>query len=224
MSYEYYDESDFFHEPSEFEQQMDELKESLLKSVKKDYIDEMERLKKENEELQEVKKNMKNLESEHRDSLAKLNRERQDLEYKVRRERISSLVGGTEYFTTAYRSKPKTRCGKCDDGRIRYKTPSGKDAYEYCECHGNYHIYEPIPIILSELSIRDGKGCAWYKVRDSGRYDEYLEYYGDSISGTELIKDEKQFEGLSAYKTLFETEELAQKFCDLKNKESEEKS
>ena len=224
MSYEYYDETDFYHEPSEFEQQMDELKESLMKSVKKDYLDEMERLKKENAELQEVKNNLDNIKSDYRDKTAKLERERRDLEYNVRRERISNLIGETEYFTVAYRSKQKPRCGECNDGRVHYKTPSGKDAYEYCECHGSYHIYEPIPILLSSIGLRDGKAWAWYKVRDRGRYDEDLQYYDDSIHGNDLIKDESQFEGLSTYKTLFETKELAQKFCDLKNKETEKKS
>ena len=221
----YYNEPDDFYypEPSEFEEKMDELKESLMGSVKKDYIDEMNRLKKENAELQEVKKKMKDIESEHKDELYKLQRERQDLEYKVRKERISSLIGETEYFTTAYRSKQKPRCGKCDDGRVHYKTPSGKDAYEYCECHGSFHIYEPIPILLSSIGLRDGKAWAWYKVRDRGRYDESLDYYDDSIHGNDLIKDESQFEGLSTYKPLFETKELAQKFCDLKNKEVEGK-
>jgi len=221
--YDGYNEEDFYNEPSEFEQKVDELKESLMESVKKDYLDEMERLKKENAELQEVKNNMKIIRSQHNDEMRKLHQERRDLEYKIRRERISSLIGETEYFTVAYRSKQKLRCGNCDDGRVHYKTPSGKDAYEYCECHGSYHIFEPIPILLSSISLRDGKAWAWYKVRDQGKYDESLEYYEDSIHGNDLIKDESQFEGLSTYKTLFATKELAQKFCDLKNKETEEK-
>lgn len=214
---DYYEE-DFYHEPSEFEQKVDELKESLMESVKKDYIDEMNRLKKENDELQEVKKNMDKLESEHKDKLYALDRERRDLEYKVRRERLSSLVGAVEYFTVGSKSKYKPKCEKCDDRRrIKYKTPSGKDAYETCECSESIQIYEPIPITMCEFSIRSGEGYAWYQVREHGR-DEYLKYYDDSISGQELITDEKQFEGIGyAYRTLFKTEELAQKFCDFKN-------
>lgn len=223
MSYYDYDESDFYPEPSEFEQQIDEFKESLKESVKKDFIDEMNRLRKENEELQGVKKNMENLESNHRDTLGKLNRERQDLEYKVRRERLSSLIGEMEYFTIAHRNKSKPKCEKCDENRrIPYKTPSGKQAYEYCECNESIHIYEPIGMMLVELSLRNGEGNAWYKVKDRGR-DEYLNYYEDSIHGSKLITDEKQFEGLSTYNPLFQTKELAQKFCELKNKKREEK-
>jgi hypothetical protein len=57
-------------------------------------------------------------------------------------------------------------------------------------------------------------------VRDRGMRDEYLYYYDDSISGQELITDESQFNDKTyAYKTLFKTEELAQKFCDLQNKD-----
>jgi hypothetical protein len=218
-----YYEDGFYNEPSEFEQQMDELKESLLKSVKKDYIDEMERLKKENAELQEVKNNMEIIRSQHNDEMRKLHQERQDLKYKVRKERISSLIGETEYFTAAYQRKKKPKCEKCNENRmIPFKRPSGKDDFEHCECYESYSIYEPIPILLSSVSIREGKGVAWYKVRDRDSRYEYLDYYDDSISGQELITDEKQFEGLSTYRTLFATKELAQKFCDMKNKEVEQ--
>lgn len=221
MSYYDYDESDFYHEPSEFEQKVDELKESLLESVKKDFIDEMNRLRKENEELQEVKNNMKNLEFEHAEKLNELNRERRDLERKVRSERLSSLIGAVEYFTVASRGKDKPKCEKCDENRrLNYKTPSGRKDYEMCECSERVPVYQPIPTTMCEFSIRSGTAYVWYQVKDHGRDDEYLKYYDDSISGTELITDEKQFGDIKySYRTLFKTEEIAQKYCDLQNKE-----
>lgn len=48
---------DDFYEPSEFDQQVEEWKEALKKSVKKEYMDEMERLRRENAELMDIKKN-----------------------------------------------------------------------------------------------------------------------------------------------------------------------
>ncbi len=51
---EWYEE-DFYEEPSEFDNAMDEFKASLMKSVKEEYVSEMERLRAENLELQSVK-------------------------------------------------------------------------------------------------------------------------------------------------------------------------
>lgn len=51
----YYD-NDFYNEPSEFEEQIDQLKESLMNAVRDEHKAEVERLRKENAELQEVKR------------------------------------------------------------------------------------------------------------------------------------------------------------------------
>jgi hypothetical protein len=48
------DYNDFF-EPSGFEQQVDDLKESIRQSVKAEIQDELQRLREENAQLQEVK-------------------------------------------------------------------------------------------------------------------------------------------------------------------------
>ncbi|MBT2716889.1 hypothetical protein [Bacillus sp. ISL-57] len=216
-----YYEEDFYNEPSEFEMQVDEFRESLLKAVKEEFVSEMDRLKKENAELQEIKTNFKTIKSEYDQKSRKLEYERQDLERKVRRERLSSLLNDfeVEYYTVASRSKYKPKCDKCDENRrLYYTTPSGRKTYESCECSNSIPVFEPIPILLSTFSIRRGEGHAWYSVKYRGDDDEYLNYYEDSIHGNELITDEKQFKDIGyAYKTLFETKEIAQKFCDYKN-------
>ena len=48
---------DFYNEPSEFDMQVEEFKESLAKSIKSDFLEEMERLKAENRKLQGIKEN-----------------------------------------------------------------------------------------------------------------------------------------------------------------------
>lgn len=217
----YYDE-EFYHEPSEFEQKMDELKESLAESIKEEWIVRMKKLGEENAELQGIKKDFDKIKADYENKERQLNYERQDLERKVRRERLSDLLKDfeVEYFTVASRSKYKPKCDKCDENRrIYYKTPSGRETYESCECASSIPVYEPIPILLSTFSIRRGEGNAWYSVKYRGKDDEYLSYYEDSIHGDEVIIDEEQFEEIGyAHKTLFKTKEIAQKFCDYKNK------
>jgi hypothetical protein len=216
----YYDE-DFYYEPSGFDILVDEFKESLTKAIKDDYVSEMERLKKENEELQNVKDKLEEIKADYDCKKSELEYEYQNLKSNVRRERLSQLMKDfeVELYTVASRGKSFPKCDKCDEKRrIYYKTPSGKETYETCECNTQIKVYEPISTILSSFSLRDGIGSAWYQVKIDN-HDDYLSYYEDSISGKELIVDEKQFEDIGyAYKTLFKNEEMAQKYCDYKNK------
>lgn len=217
MSY-YGDE--FYYEPSEFDIQVDEFKQSLMKSVKEEFVAEMEALRKENNELQEVKANFEEIKQSFEAEKRELAYEYEQLKSNVRRERLSQLMKDfeVELYTVASKGKSKPKCNKCNEQRrVYYKTPSGKETYEMCECSSRISIYEPIPIQLSEFSIRNGKGNAWYRVK-SDMGDEWLSFYEDSISGSELITSEDQFEAIGyAYKSLFKTKEIAQKFCDFKN-------
>lgn len=214
-----YDE-EFYHEPSEFDEKVEEFKETLMDSVKVEFKKEMDRLRKENAELQETKKRMKEIEQELESEKRKLQYERQDLESKVRREKLSSLMKEfeVELYTIGSKAYKVPKCNKCDENRrINYTTPLGNDTYESCDCSRSVHVYEPIPTMLVEFSIRDGKSFAWYKVKESGR-DEYLSYNDSSISGQKLIKSEEDFEEVSTRNALLQTKELAQKFCDYINK------
>ena len=216
----YYDEG-FYHEPSEFEMLVDEFKGSLLKSVKEDYTEEMEKLRKENEELQSVKKNFEEIKKSYNNKKRELEYEYQNLKGNVRRERLNELMKEleVELYSVSSRGKSLPKCDKCDEQRrLNYTTPTGRETYESCECATKVQMYEPIPIIMRSFSIRDGKGFAWYKIVDKSTRDEYLSYYEDSISGNELITSEDQFKDIGySYKTLFQTKEIAQKFCDYKN-------
>lgn len=72
----YYD-YEFYDEPNEFEIMINDFKQSIAKSVKKEIVDEMESLKKENEKLQNIKKNYNNILNEYR-------KKEKELEHKKR--------------------------------------------------------------------------------------------------------------------------------------------
>lgn len=224
MSYSDYYPEDFYNEPSEFEEKVDELKETLALSIKDEWIYKMKRLTDENHELQEVKKNFEKIKYDYKQKEMALEHERQDLERKIRKERLSELLKDNqiEYYAVANKYKSKPKCDKCDENRrIYYITPLGKNTYENCDCAGSFTIYEPIPTMLSEFNIREGgKANAWYKIKDKDSRYEHLSYYEDSINGDKLITSEENFEDIRAYDALFATKELAQKFCDYRNREA----
>jgi hypothetical protein len=221
----YYDE-DFYHEPSEFDIQIENFKAILLDSVKEEYKIKMEQLEKENEELQSVKANFEGIKRDFENKKRQLENEYQTLRSNVRRERLSELMQDfqVELYTVASQGKTQPKCDKCDENRrIPYTTPSGRETYEQCDCSSRIHVYEPIPIILNEFSIRNGEGRAFYRVENNSSRNEYLDYYENSISGEELITSEEQFESIGyEYRTLFKDKEIAQKYCDYKNKQNKE--
>ena len=56
----YWDDGDYF-EPGEFDEKIEELKNELRESVKKEINDEIEKLRKENKELQGIKRNFESV-------------------------------------------------------------------------------------------------------------------------------------------------------------------
>lgn len=92
MSY-YYDYDEFYNEPSEFERQVGQFKQSLIEAVKREHKDEVDRLRKENTELQEIKKRKKEIEQDHKNALSALNREKQEFERKTKQARLDELLG-----------------------------------------------------------------------------------------------------------------------------------
>lgn len=221
----YYDE-DFYYEPSEFDYQVNEFKEALMKSVKEEFISKMERLEKENKELQFIKQNWERITRDYDNKKYQLELERQDLERKARRERLSVLMKDFEVimYRIDYRNELPPKCNKCDDNRkINYKTPLGKDAHEDCDCRNGKIVYYPKDYICSEFKIdRDGnKIIAWYKINKIDRDDEYVGY--DSSTFAEVIYHEGlKYEDIKKYGTFFKTKEECQGYCDWLNaKESD---
>jgi hypothetical protein len=114
----YYDE-EFYYEPTEFDLMFNELKGNLTKSIKDEYITEMERLRKENAELQEVKINFDNIKNDYDRKKRELEYEYQNLKSNVRRERLNELLKDleVELYTVGSTSKSKPKCNKCDEKR-----------------------------------------------------------------------------------------------------------
>ena len=122
-----------------------------------------------------------------------------------------------------YIKKPK--CNKCDEDRkIWYKTPSGKDAYEYCDCNdstihffvkeqGRERIYDD-KFFDSKLQLRKIEVGPWKIVRAE-----------EKNTGDNMIFDEKFHDGnkpsvaidFCDY-TFFIDKKIAQEWADKLNK------
>lgn len=216
----YYEYEDFYGVPSEFEQQIDEFKNSLLSVVKEEYINDMNRLKKENEELQEVKRNFANIKREYDKKTRELETEKRNCMSIVRKERLSELMKDFEVILyRAYSTTEKLpKCNKCDGNRkIWFKSPSGKDICEICECDKGRTKYIPSEYICKEFKIdsRNKKLAVWYTEHREEDYDYYV--YGSSNYVEDIYFDGKNFEDIDKYKIYFKSKEDCQKYCEWLN-------
>ena len=135
---------DFYREPSEFDEQVEEFKESLRASVKEEFTQEMERLRKENESLREIRNNwnakVRELEKDYDSKNCELNRAIQEARVaaaNAKKLRFKELIDEVApvVWTIEYKTIRLPKCNLCDEHRYRqYKTPLGRPAKEQCEC------------------------------------------------------------------------------------------
>lgn len=217
----YYDYEDYYREPSEFEQQIDELKDSLFNAVKKEHKDKMGKLEKENIELQEVKKNWNVLEKDYKDKLQDLQRKIETAERDAKRMRLKDFMSELKQQLWQANSSGvyAPKCDKCDDKRqIYFNSPTNKRMSEDCECGKAFSKYKPVAYELYSFQQNNNDIGKWYKkpYNDSDYYSE------DSKHVDLLVKTEDDFKSIGdrLYSVFFVTEELCQKYCDIKNKEN----
>ncbi|TCI26700.1 hypothetical protein EVJ32_04820 [Exiguobacterium sp. SH5S4] len=220
-------EEDYYDDYSEFDAQVNDLKESLKKAVKQEHVDEMNRIKKENEELQEVKKNFEAIKEDYARKERELEYERKGLLAKVRQERLTELLKGSEVImfkaATTYVDAPK--CDQCDDYRyIHFESPSGRKMTEKCSCKDSTKMYVAEKIVRTEFKADNHRSVLWYKpYRDNGNVmvlDEQL----SSDAYDKVFKHGDSFAKLDRYRTIFNLEEDCLEYCKFLQKKDEEES
>ena len=96
----YYDE-DFYTQPCEFEEKIEELKTALALSVKKKFLDEMEALRKENESLREFRDQKKAYDRELAQAKQQYEIKMREAESIANRKKLKDLL--SLFSVTGYR-------------------------------------------------------------------------------------------------------------------------
>lgn len=165
-----YIDSDFYNEPSEFEQEIDSFKESLRKAVKEEITDEITKLratvKEQAGKLANLTELEKAAERARLDYEHKATRAERDAYTKVQKEglrKLMEVLAKPMYRVgVAYKEQPK--CDKCDaDRRIAYTTPLGRKQWERCECSHSEVFYRAEEQYGHSISKRSGKLTIWYE-------------------------------------------------------------
>lgn len=217
---------DFYNEgPSDYELFMNDLKETLKKSIKDEFIKEMDKLRAENKKLQNVKENFEQIKLDYAHKEQELKAREQDMEKNLARKKIMELATIADMKAQIYYIDDDTaylpKCDKCDENRlIHFKSPTGKDCTEPCpDCGTTYHKYYVKPV--DTMKILFPNDPAIRRVAYYLRHDRWGETYSydlqDIYRGSAADYDTSS--GYKMHHTAFESKELAQKICDRINKD-----
>lgn len=200
---------DFYDDSPEIEVLTEKFKDSLLKSIKEEFLNEMDILRKENAELKEFKLKKAEYDSQLRELKRSKELEIEQIRKEAEKKRLMDVLKDN-FMETAYYYQytwkyKYDKCDKCDENRcIHFKSPSGRELSEPCSCSERVNYYKP-----EECSIVD----------IHSNFDSLLFRYEDKNGCIVAIKpDNKEYEfGSKIYRTIEECQEE----CDRLNKENE---
>lgn len=213
--------SEYWEDYSEYDAVAEELKASLINSVKSEIENQLDKLTKENVELYAKLANLKNLETEAETKLKFAERKERDAEAKGLHVTATKLLESLQKpaYQVCHISIEQDKCDKCNDKRqFDFTYPSGKLGTEYCECYypkGSYIIKEAIGV-EARIDFWGGKRelKIWYEPydKDSGTI------YSRSIT---TIYDGQEFTTMSGMNYIFYDPDTAQNYADYLNKGKE---
>ena len=156
--------------------------EAIKENVKQDIKQEMERLRKENEELQQYKQERQEVENIKKLYESRLQTEVETYKRELRTAKIKELFG--DYIVIGWGVKQKItlppKCNKCDQNRyVHFKSPSGKDLMEPCQCAKGKKEYFPLELYL----IRIKQGSIFNGER------KIFNYYAPSVHDSDDYRD-----------------------------------
>lgn len=209
---------------SYFDEQVEEFKDGLRKTVKEEFLKKMERLEKENRELQEVKKNWQKIKNELEQEKQNYKFKENELKQKLAHMKINELLETAKWADRVYYIDNVRGnlplCGKCDNRQIHFKSPSGKDLTEECPiCGKSYRKY-----IVKELSSFELQFKTDSHITCKGYFVKHDEYCGSTKYTCQNVYDgaveDFDIHRYNHYNTVFTSKELAQQICDKINKEN----
>lgn len=218
-----------FYEPSEYDEMVEEFKNTLRESVKQEWKDRMAKLEAENRELQDVKKNFESIKQEYENKMRSCEWEKERVIANAKRdaekERLSELFEDMQssYWKIKRDHIKKPKCDKCDRNRqIEYITPLGRKAKEFCTCNESETKYVPCEMVIYTISLNNHKLGARFvkKNQEDEVYVNDSEYHGNKT----IIKDQDDVSSLSEddmWSFYFESEEKCQAYCDWLNNKVE---
>lgn len=235
----YYDD-DYFYEESEFDERINELKDSLRNQVKDEIKNKIEELTKRNEELEERQKNLNSLEKEYQDKIRNFEYEKERIISNAKKEIYNAnlkqfldfVFEHQTLYEVKYKSIEQEKCPYCDNNRqIKVKDILGREYTTRCKCYGyktSYYVYESKCHLYFEKESLSNRFRMILQVNDDGCYinTDIFGFSGEKTIMTDYLyeKFDENNPPKSYYRAYFTSKEEAQKYADYLNRLEDEKS
>lgn len=220
---------DYFDDYNELDEMIDELKQTVIRGAKEEIRIKIKALEKENSELKYRLAHLTELEEAAKTKMRMADSKINDAKREAARIRVAELfadIGEDAWVARAKSDYISEKCDKCDDNRkIHFKSPSGREYMEDCECSKRIYVYTPIPVKLGRVCLKNGiEEVNFYIQEDSNRARSDRGYLiGDSEIYYYLKYQQQSFDDIDYYRTFFMKLEDCQKFCDYKNDKEKDK-
>lgn len=212
-----------FNPSTEFDEQIEELKDSLRSSVKGEFLERIKELEKELAELRELRENWNEKINEINKEKRELEKARTEAKKEAEKMRLSELL--SDYFKEAWSVTgehyyPNEKCDECgEEGYITFLSPQGREFKELCKCRQRKLRY-----ILTKSDVVEIRQEKNFKPEIYFKCLKYknTEYY-EKIASVRFA-DNKPFNAAEIYAKIFFDKEKAQAYCDwLNQKQGESK-
>lgn len=227
--------NEFFYDgPSTGDIVYEEVKRILQGTIKQEFLDEMEKLRKENEELRPFRDNKYAIDNKLREMEAACERRIAQAEQAAKELTFEQLWGANRLRAWKVSKKMvlPEKCDKCDSNRkIHFKSPSGKELTEPCVCAEGHWEYFPEELFMVRFSIRPDAAVGtagrqagaretiyrWYSPRHFNSETGTWEFYHDEDLGANERRradDVKtDFKDLNEYWDVFTNYARCQAYC-----------
>lgn len=212
----------FFDNFSEFDRELDELKQSLMRGVKKEITDKIDRLEKELAELNEFRTQRDAIMKERNEESHRCAAIVEEANRNARRARLRELMADVQIEVWRVKGGDSVfvvpKCGKCDEKRnIHFVSPGGKEMTEACECRKIKTLYVPAKEVLVEFCIDRGYNktdiYTWYR-----ECSDDPDRMTNGIPAKGFWSTEQGFsQETNAWSLVFRTEEDCRAYCAFLN-------
>lgn len=220
----YYDD-DYYEEPSEFDEMVEEFKAKLAESVKEETQTELANLRAENAELRGKVENLAKLENDAAAAQRRADQKAANAEYEAKigfsKKKFGELIKELTdpKFTVQASYVTGEKCGECDkDRNITFLSPQGRKHSVQCQCADRTRVFgvqEEFVVEIQKSRMRgQSEFTAWYQARPLDRDEDYMRHSRWLKKPSELTEEETLSKH---YEVGFDNREDAQKIADLLN-------
>lgn len=201
---------DDYYEPSEFDELVEEFKQSIIDNVRDQLKNKIKMLEEENAKFDDIKKNWKQMQREHEQALYNLRVKTENAEREAKRQKAKDILDSIAVigYRPGFEYTKLPKCDKCDDmRRIHFTSPLGREMTEPCTCDKGIKSYFPKEEKLIGFYANETISDMYFSCTDRDR--EHWELRADIYK--QLPDDLSK---INSYRAVFFSKEDCQKYCD----------